>query len=889
MSTSTFGKATQKFISAGIHPKWLLPIAPVGAQIGHNAVISENVLGKVPGRFNTRSNTWSGLGGRYITEGISKADFEEFKEWPTGNVGLIGRAYPAIDSDAMNDDARYLIEECIYICFGKDAKIGERIRGSNSRALYAFRCADPSNPDKWVRTRHITYRVGSDASEHKLDIIGYGGQYLVAGIHQSGDEYTWHPEADITKLAKELVTIDNVDIERFIDIFSRTLQKRNGEVVRSSGGGNKGEELDIRNLDPVMPVEAVLEGLRQIPNSPDTFLHRDDFVSALAAVRAALGKESLNRETENAIFEWATQDSEWCDEAYFDKIWRSLDRVRVGRDSLDRLFRRNGVNSHIKHAFDSDTRVLSREIKKRKNQQTDTKSVLLDTVASRYLFGYVNTRESQTKVTMRDRWNVDREWLALDWWKMETLECDKQLVGDIQEIDGYSVNKVGLANFLRDVHDMHPEVFYAGEGRHPSFDKGEIIEEPQPDGNVRRLVNMRFLSPAIRHARKPDPDPIRSQNDVRHILNFIDRLFGPEMAKYELDTLAYMAQTNDRPGSMLFLVGDTGVGKSIWMNMQMALFDGIGPEQSGILDGSKLHNESARRFMFGKVEGCRVLSIRELPEGTTAREMAAITSQFKQLVDPGPEGDYVTVEAKGQDPRPARNFARVVISSNYANAINVEQYDRRIFYVQTRITHENKPDPEFYDKLVTITQDPSRLAALWRYLLGRDTGDYSRYSPPPISTEKAERIVATIEQPHIRHVKAALELFRVCNRAMFDMDELANTMTQMSEAEHLNTGGEAPRIFYSRNGDDGTKPKPEFLTAIKTIRRSEAVKLDRDLRTSKVRYPTVYVMAPHYNIIDKLLMLDVMDIVEEMDNEAVAHPLTVPHPWKLYRKPESTQ
>ncbi len=149
-----------------------------------------------------------------------------------------------------------------------------------------------------------------------------------------------------------------------------------------------------------------------------------------------------------------------------------------------------------------------------------------------------------------------------------------------------------MGKFLSDLHHYYPECFYAGETKHPAFERGDIVDEPQQDGSVTRLINMRFLSNTIRHGRKPDPDPQRSQADVLFIIDFVKRIFGKH-ADYELDTLAYMAQSNDRPGSMLFLVGDSGVGKSLWMNLQMTLFDGVGGGESGMLDGSKLMNENA--------------------------------------------------------------------------------------------------------------------------------------------------------------------------------------------------------------------------------------------------------------------------------------------------------
>lgn len=886
MSTPNFRIAATKYVTAGITPKWLLPIAPVGAVIGKNAVISEAVLGKTPGRYNPRADTWSGLGGfinaqgvftRYVVHGITKSDWQEFKDWPTPNVGVLGRAYPGIDSDAANEDARRLIETVLDEVFGKKAVIAERVRGENPRRLYAFKCVNPDDKEYWVRTRHITYKYKGD--EHKLDIIGYGGQYLIDGTHPSGDLYGWRENFELANLAPDLTEIDNADIERFLAAFTETLEKRGGEIVRSSGGGAGGEEFDIRDLDPVMDIDTIFEGLDQLPNTPDTFPHRDDFVSALAAIRAALGKDSLKREVEDEVYKWATQDPEWCDDDYFNKVWNSLGRVRVSRDSLDRLFRRNGIQSHVKDVFDNSAAQYSADIKKNKKAATDEKGVLLQAVADTYIFGHVNTRDGKARYTMRNVWNVDHEWPVYDWWRMELAESDKGLLNTLHAQDGYTVTKIGLANFLRDLQNAHPEAFYFGETRHPGYDKGEIFQDPQPDGSTKNLVNMRYLSQTIRLARKPDPNPERSKKDVAHVLDFGKRLFGL-MFDYELDTMAYMAQTGDRPGSLLFLVGDQGVGKSLWLNIQMAMFDGTGLEGSAIIDGTKLMNESARRFIFSKIEGCRIVSIKELPEGSSPRDMAAITSQLKQIVDPGPEGDFVTIEAKGENARPIRNFARVLITTNYANAIHVEQQDRRIFYVKAAITLDNKPDEDYYTDLVNILQDPARLAAFWRYLRNRDIGKYTRFTAPPVSREKAERIVAEIAVPAQRHATAALEWLVSSERTAFDAEEFAELMTKCAENEYINSGGAVDaRAVYKTNG----KANVDFMNAIKVISPRIAVKLDRELRTSKQRFPAIYVMTKQGTVLATLMEASrdkILDFVDDEYNRGVKE-----HPWGLFKSP----
>lgn len=876
MSTANFGKAAKKFTDAGIIGKWLIPIVPRGAIVGKGTTIKADVMGKAPGRFNPRQGAWSGLHGPSIVSGFSRDDFESFQDWPTPNVGILGRAFPAIDNDAGSEKARIFVEKVLAKSFGEKAVYGKRIRGKGPRRLYAFKAYDVNDRDYVVRGRHITYRLKGDDTDHKLDVLGLGNQYVATGIHPSGDLYEWDKSASLmdAELVADLTKIDKSDIERFLEDLTDALEKSGGEIVRSTGGGGAGVDEDITDLEPVMDIDTVLDGLDKLENSEENFLHREEFVSALAAIRAALGRDSMDRSVEDDIREWATKDPEWCDDDYFDKVWRSLEKVRVPRDSLDRLFRKNGITSHIRKVFDDRAKEIGRDIKKSKQVVLGDRAALLKEVAGRYIFGRVSNRSGAAKAMMRSRWDVDHDWGAIEWWKCELAESDLGLIDRLQEEDIYNSGKNGLANFLRDMQEAHPDSFYSAEIADPRFERGEIVKEQMPDGSHSRGVNMRYQSQTIAAAKKPPADPKQAQADVDHILEFVRRMFGA-MARYELDTLAYMAQSGERPGCMLFLVGDSGVGKSVWLNLVSTMFDGTGPGQSGVIDGSKLGNESARRFMLGEAEGCRILTIKELPEGSGPRDMANTTSMLKQIVDGGAEGDYLTIEKKGQQQRQVRNFARVQISSNYANALHVEAQDRRIFYVRAGISLENRPNIEFYDELDMIKAEPKRLAAFWRYLRGRDIGDYSRHKAPPISAEKAERIIAEISSSAERHAAAAVHWIKASDRSAFTSVEFADFMNDCAAAEYQNSGNEGDLVTYDAKN-------PAFMRAIRSIHKSMAIKLDREIRTTHNRFPTIYVMARDTKLYSEMMGWHKTEVLDFMDEEMERK--MPPHPMPLFRK-----
>jgi hypothetical protein len=881
MSTPVFGDAVQKFRDAGVSAKFLIPVAPPGVSIGINASLTPDVLGKAPGRYHRGKDQWGGLSGKILVTGTSREDFEEFETWPTGNVGVLGKAFPGIDSDAQNEAAARVVARAIHDTFRDLAAV--RLRGKNHRLLYAY--AARNWKDDPVRTRHITYKI--DGVESKLDIIGNGGQYLIAGIHPSGDEYGWENGNELYNpdVVKDLLRdgIDNKDIGQFLDAFEDELTKAGGEIVKASGGGNAGDEYEVAKAENHMPLADIYTGLDKLPNSPDNFLHRDDFVAFLSKIRAAAGKDGSGPDFEDRVREWATAPGDdWCSDAYFDKVWRSLDRVRTPGDALDRFFRQNGIFHQSANQFDARGPELSNAVGRAKDNAKAERGKLMKEFVSKYVLGDVNTKSENANVEMRPAWDPSVGWNALDWWNMETSRPDVDLVRDLNA--EFGLKKPGFWEFMRETRATWPEAFYFAETKNPLHEFGHIVKEHDEDSDrTTYLLNMRHISATIRHANRKDPDPKRSARDVKTILEFVNRLFG-KMANYELDTIAYMAQTGKRPGSMLFLVGDTGVGKSTYTQLLVRMFNGARPDQVGTVDGAKVVNESAARFAFAGVEGCRIVSIKELPKGgrNNSAILRQVTSSIKQMVDAGPEGDYFSIEGKGKDILLVRNFARIIASSNHADSIEVETGDRRIFMVVSEINQENKPDEAYYQELVEIINDPERLAAFYRYLLTHDISRYSPNAPPPVSSAKAEAQTLKLENPVERHMRAAVAWFEHAGREAFDAEDLAETMTKCSanEAAYLGNGDKPvdyAEILFSRD------PSARMSLVRQMTKIKRLVITLPPSRSGKERDRTQYVALSSPHLADKLAHMARDDRAYFYDQEA-KRGLHCPHPWVQFRK-----
>lgn len=883
-SSVNFAIASKPFIDAGISDRFLIPVVPFGAVLGANATVEERHIGKAPGRYNPRNGTWGGLYGKgLMTEGTTADEVRAWAEWPTANVGVLGLGYPAIDSDAESPVAAKLVMAALVKTFGKDFGAAERIRGKGHRRLFAFASAT----NKGIRTRHVVFTPAGDKSASKVDVIGRGGQYVASGRHPTGDAYEWRKGASLLDKACPLDEIADPDVDAFLLNLKVAVEAQGGTMDKESRGGAAVADRDVASLEPAMSIEDALHGLNHIPNSEANFPDREDFVSMLAAVKAALGSDA--ERAEDDIREWAVNSAfepEWCSEEYFQKAWDSLHTVRMEQDTLERIFRRAGMTHVSRSAFpDNDSDEINETVTASKKATAANKVDIIDFVADLLAFRDANNLENLQTSMVRDRDVINVEIKAIDWWKHEAMLSDPALLTRIQTEETYPPNRMGLANFLRDMRRERPDSFFDGTIMDPKANPGEIVSR-EADGHRTKLLNVRRQSQAIVFGRQPSKDPRQDKEDVRMILDLMERMFGKQVG-FELDTLAYMAQTGDRPGSMLFLVGDKGVGKSLYINMLQLLFDGKSSQGRGMVDGTKLSSESGRRFAYAAIEGCRIVSLREIPNHMSKSAEAEMTATFKNMCDRGLGGDLISVEGKGVASRYVENVCRIVVSSNHHDAIEIEEGDRRIFYVDSGINVSNRFSERFYAEFSTISDTPERLAAFWRYLLNRDIGTYSAYTAPPVTREKLHRSIMSA-RPTKRHFLAAIAMLNNNRREVVTNTELKEIMHRMAIAEHENSSGAVDDIFDYRTltGKTAfTSPVARELShCLRSMPREKFAQLGRDIRAGDDRVK-VYVLelGVKERIVPILEAMSAMEVVHFIENDRRVSDV-FPHPLEEYQE-----
>lgn len=163
---------------------------------------------------------------RVVIEGWSRLETsaEDIRGWAAngyknGNIGITTRDTPAVDIDVYDDSVAQEMEAWIAQQFG-DAPV--RV-GRAPKRLMLFRTDEP------FRKLQATFTDGK--TDHKLEILGSGQQFVAFGIHPDTKRpYEWTSldnPLDTPASALPLLTVD--DAKSIIEKFAQVCEARGWE------------------------------------------------------------------------------------------------------------------------------------------------------------------------------------------------------------------------------------------------------------------------------------------------------------------------------------------------------------------------------------------------------------------------------------------------------------------------------------------------------------------------------------------------------------------------------------------------------------------------------------------------------------------------------------
>ena len=181
-------------------------------------------------------------------------------DYKHGNVGINTRFTPAVDLDVYDENVAKTMEDYLAEKYGD---ICVRV-GLAPKRLVVFRATTP------FRKLFVTYNDGK--TDHKLEILGSGQQFVAYGIHPDTKKpYAWTSiDEPIFVDAADLPTLSHSDAQEIIEHFSEVCESRGWKRLASSMGGVVRETDDdaLDNIKPILPItiEKIHETLELIPN-----------------------------------------------------------------------------------------------------------------------------------------------------------------------------------------------------------------------------------------------------------------------------------------------------------------------------------------------------------------------------------------------------------------------------------------------------------------------------------------------------------------------------------------------------------------------------------------------------------------------------------------------
>lgn len=694
---TTFSKASAPFAQRGLFPASdLLPIIPPGAAVNQRSAIDSSQIGKVPGRYDPKRNEWWGLTGAWPTSGVSPSFVARASAWPTENVGLRAENWPAVDIDVSSEEARDLAEALAVYHLGNAPA---RVRDGAPRALLVYRKVG----DEPIRKSRLVFQ-DDKGTEHAVEVLALGQQYLIAGTHPTGAKYEWREGADLAAwTANGLSKISAQDVRSFFDALSAEITAKGWKIVRdvrlksSAGAG-----VQVKDLEPVVSTETALAALRSIPNNEETLPMREDIVGVLAAFRAAVGRESLDPKIEQACREWATE-TDWADDAYFDQVWRSLTTVKVGPERLFGVAHKFGFIGDAQEDF-RDPDNTDAQIAAAQTAQDEEKAKL-EAVAKRLLY-----------------WPEKELWIVKETGELLSNSALNAYPGLGTEISPSGTS--GTKSAANRLINAGITTVVKGITYMPSRERVFTWQAE----NINDLFYNRWRDYAVEL-------PLHVTNaDIQPWLDHISYLFeNKEDSDYLLDFIAHIVQKRGvKVRWAPLIIGNQGVGKDLFLRPLLNYLK----HNATMVEPQMLTN----RFVdFYEKEFVVVEEMVRFEKNEAYERLKVALS--------GNGSGTLKVERKYKDSYEVPNIVNFLFFSNHSDAINLDRDDRRFFVIHS---YANPRSGDYYTALAdNFYEAEGGWKKVIAWLKQRDISAFNPNHRPKMTDDKLNMIEESQPYPYL--------------------------------------------------------------------------------------------------------------------------------------------
>jgi len=679
-----------------------------------------------------------------------------------GNIGINTKFTPAIDIDVYDEEVAQVMEDYLAEKYGD---ICVRV-GRAPKRLIVFRTTTP------FRKMFASYSDGK--TDHKLEILGSGQQFVAYGIHPDTKKpYTWTSlDEPLGVDAGDLPTLTHVAAQEILDHFALVCEDRGWRKLSSSAGGVVREDVEdaLDGMKPILALtdDKIRETLDLLPNEDADY---DDWLKVGCALHHQFqgAQEGLE-----LWHEWGGRASKY-DAADTNRRWASFGRGPATVTFATLLYQ----------ASEARARLEDREFNAAINRinSTNDKKELTTKIAAELMRHVTNdlqydeaTKRLQVRLgelsdgakprieSVRKLLDANRpkrpareavpSWCE-NWFYIESRNAfyntetsamltpaafdakfGRMLLTDEQRVQGESF--AGKAsNVALNVHcipTVYNTIYMPGEG--------SILE-----------VNGMDHVNTYNHLRTPlecEPTTADEKNAIKIAERHFSLLF-PD--KFERETfLDYLAYTVQYPKEKVtwgvLIQGVDGAGKT-WFSEMMAAV--LGGQNVRGVDANAL-NENFTKW----AEGHRMVFFEEI--------RLAGHNRFEILdkLRPFLSNQTVNIRRMQTDLYEIPNVTNYVMFTNYLDALPINSNDRRYFIIRTAFQTEHhlsrfeKDHPNYFTDLFNMVAFEGRALRWW--LLNREISpDFRAKGRAPKTDARAMMIDESESSDQLDLVREAVE------------------------------------------------------------------------------------------------------------------------------------
>lgn len=446
-----------------------------------------------------------------------------------------------------------------------------------------------------------------------------------------------------------------------------------------------------------------------MPNTPDNFPTREDFVAIVSSIRAALGREAeVHR---GRILEWACAEG-WCpDEAYLNKVFESVDYSATGPEYVLRPARKAGWRGSAKVDF------AGLEVDEAEAIITEAQAESAERVA---------TTVQHAREQMNERYAV-----AVVGNKTVVLRFDDhpdspRVMSKISFFDLERPNTVRLPSGK--VVPLAPlwfewaqrRTFSGGMAMHPL---APDVTGPQPSSTV--LNTWRGL------ATVPAPSDGSDWPIIKNYLLEVVCAGNERDFDFVLDWIAQAVQRPYvKPGTALILKGRQGAGKTTLAELLRGIFD-------------SRHVVSVERgeSLIGRFNGHLAEALFVCSDEAAFVGNPEVQNRLKALVT----DRTMTVERKGLDQYSVPSFHRLVMTTNEDHVVKADPDARRWFVLE--VSDKRIRDHAYFQALHdALKPNSAEMRAFVRDLIGREVND-ADLRRAPITRALVDQMIHSLSAP----------------------------------------------------------------------------------------------------------------------------------------------